>query len=68
MIESLFSSKNPKGKDALDKLKMSWLLPILNNKNPILELPTQEIAEIKSVLAQDTRLNGFAETNPRIHI
>ena len=62
MIESLFSSKNPKGKDALDKLKMSWLLPILNNKNPSFELPTKEIADIKSVLAQDTRLNGFAET------
>lgn len=62
MIESLFSAKNPKGKAALDKLKMSWLLPILNNSNPSFELPTKEIADIKAVLAQDTRLNGFSET------
>ena len=62
MIESLFSSKNPRGKAALDNLKKSWLLPILNNKNASFELPTKEIADIKAVLAQDTRLNGFSET------
>lgn len=62
MIDSLFSSRNPKGAQALKNLKEKWLLPVLNNKTTKIELPAKEIGDIKAVLAADTRMNGFAET------
>lgn len=62
MIDTLFSSKNPKGLQALNNLKQKWLLPVLNNQMEKVQLPEKEIADIKAVLANDTRMNGFAET------
>ncbi len=60
MINRLFGS-GP-GKEALDNLKREFILPFLKGEIKTLEVPKELMGNVTDVLAQDTAVNGFAET------
>jgi hypothetical protein len=64
MMERLFGAGNPAGVRAINDIKQKWLLPVLNGelKGDSAKLPANLVGQAKLVLANDTAVNGFAET------
>lgn len=60
MINRLFGSGE--GKAALDALKSEFIIPFLKGEKQSLEVPTELMGRVTDVLANDTEVNGFAET------
>lgn len=61
ILGPLFSSRNPKGKKALEDIKREFVKPLLDGEK-LKAIPAHLVKDVKVVLTEDRRIGGFVET------